>query len=82
MYVRNMGRAALFQFELPEVLFQLPPKTPQFQPLLALQPNNKKRKKAARDADNSPNYLWGTHFPKPLYRGFLRRGRAALLQYE
>lgn len=36
-----------------------------------------------RSADNSPIFIMGDTFPlKPLYRSFLRTGRAARYQYE
>lgn len=74
----------MFQFELDDVLFQLPLKTPQFQPLLALQPNNREeqqRHKAQMTALLSYNPIAGDT-PAPPYRGLLRMGSAAALQAE
>lgn len=74
----------MFQFELPAVLFQLPPNKPQFQPLLALQPN--KRKNKSRGKRRQKPYFFdviaGDASPAPPYRGFLRMGSPAEHQAE
>ena len=73
----------MFQFELPDVLFQLPLKTPQFQPLLALQPNKSQEQATDEAQIAAPIFIMGDTFPlKPLYRSFLRTGRAATAQCE
>ena len=75
---------ALFQFELPAVLFQLPPNKPQFQPLLALQPNKRKNKSRGKRRQKPYffNVIAGDASPAPPYRGFLRMGSPAKLQFE
>ena len=53
----------MFQFELPDVLFQLPLKTPQFQPLLALQPNKSQEQATDEAQIAAPIFIMGTHSP-------------------
>lgn len=84
MNVRNKGSPAGDQYELPDVLFQLPPNKPQFQPLLAGQPNKRKNKSRGKRRQKPYffNAIAGDASPAPPYRGFLRMGSPAKFQDE